>query len=215
MVTLDGVGRVNKPADILGILKMAAQVGSVLLPGTDHNRIFFIPLRSKAFEFHYSLFKGLCLVYELQVGKELLLVLARDILERVSNLVHYAQLHVRLWEHGVYRVREAFQAVDARDQYVLDAAVLEVGKHAEPEVSPLALRDVHSQKILEPVAVNAENVVDGAGHDSALRVLHLVVDGVEPDDRIDILETAVAQDWISGQTLSVMWLMVSAEVELP
>ena len=54
------------------------------------------------------------------------------------------------------------------------------------------MRDVHSQKILEPVAVNAENVVDGAGHDSALLVLHLVVDGVEPDDRIDILETAVA-----------------------
>lgn len=85
MVTLDGVGRVNKPADILGILKVAAQVGPVLLPGTDHNRVFFVPLRSKAFEFHYSLFKGLRLVYELQVGKERLLVLARDILERVPK----------------------------------------------------------------------------------------------------------------------------------
>lgn len=136
MVPLDGVGRINKPADILGILKIAAQVGPVLLPGTNHNRIFFVPLRRKVSEFHFSLFKGLCLVYELQVGKELPLVLARDILERVPDLVYYAQLHIRLREHGVYRVREAFQAVDTCDQYVLDAAVLEVGKHAEPEVSP-------------------------------------------------------------------------------
>lgn len=192
MIAFDGVGRVNKPADFLGILKIAAQVGPVLLPGTDHDRVFLVPFCSKVFKFHFCLFKRLRLVYKLQVGKELLLVLARDILERVPNLVHYAKLHIRFGEHGVYCVREALQAVDAGDKDVLDSAILEVGKHTEPEVRPLTLRDVRSKKILAPVAINAENVVDGTGHDSAFLVLHLVMDGVEPDDRIDVFEAAVA-----------------------
>ena len=41
--------------------------------------------------------------------------------------MHYAKLHIRFGEHGVYRVREALQAVDAGDKDVLDSAILEVG----------------------------------------------------------------------------------------
>ena len=108
MIAFDGVGRVNKLADFLGILKITTQVRPVFLPGTNDYRIFLVPFRGKIFKFHFSLFKRLRLVYKYQVGEELLLVFACDILERVPNLVYYAKLNVRFGEHRAYRVREAF-----------------------------------------------------------------------------------------------------------
>ena len=65
------------------------------------------------------------------------------------------------------------------------------------------------------MTVNAENVVDGAGHDRSFLVFNLVMDGVEPYDRIDVFKLQLRLDWVSCHTLSVMWLMVSAEMELP
>ena len=42
------------------------------------------------------------------------------------------------------------------------------------------------------MTLNAENVVDGVGHDRCFLVFNLVMDGVEPYDRIDVFKATVA-----------------------
>lgn len=192
VIAFDAVGHINKPADFPCILKIATRVGPVFPPGANYYRIFSVPFHGKVLRFRFRLLESRRPVYKLQVGKELFPVLACDILERVADLVYDAELYIRIGEHGVYRFGESLQAVDAGDKDVLDSAVLEVGKHSEPEVRALALGHVHSEQVLEPVAVHAEDIVDGPRHGGPFLVLHLVMDCIQPDDRIHVFEAAVA-----------------------
>jgi hypothetical protein len=57
--------------------------------------------------------------------------------------MHDAGLHPRLWERGLDRFGEAFEAVDAGDQDVLDAALLEIGQDLQPELRALGLLKPH------------------------------------------------------------------------
>jgi hypothetical protein len=45
-----------------------------------------------------------------------------------------ARLHPGLREHGLDRVGEALEPVDAGDQHILDAALLELGEVLQPEL---------------------------------------------------------------------------------
>jgi hypothetical protein len=54
-----------------------------------------------------------------------------------AKLVDQAGLHPGLREDGQGRVGEPGQPVDAADQHVLDAALLEVGQDLKPELSAL------------------------------------------------------------------------------
>ncbi len=50
-----------------------------------------------------------------------------------------AELDLGLRVHGGDGIREAFQAIDAGNQDVLGAAILQFGKHAQPALRALIL----------------------------------------------------------------------------
>jgi hypothetical protein len=56
--------------------------------------------------------------------------------------VHYARLDPGLWEHRGDRLGEPGQAVDARDQDIPDAALVQVVQDREPELCALAVDGV-------------------------------------------------------------------------
>jgi hypothetical protein len=58
-------------------------------------------------------------------------VLVGDEAERLADQVHDAGLHLGLREDGLDRFREALQPVDAADQDVADAALLQLAQHGE------------------------------------------------------------------------------------
>lgn len=62
--------------------------------------------------------------------------------------MHDARLHRGVGEDALERLREALEAVDARDEDVLDAAVLELGNDLEPELRALGLLEPDAQDLL-------------------------------------------------------------------
>ena len=59
-----------------------------------------------------------------------------------------AELDLGLREDGSDRLGEARPPVYGGDQHVMDAAVLELREHAEPELCPLSFADPEAQKLL-------------------------------------------------------------------
>lgn len=89
--------------------------------------------------------------------------------------MHDTQLHLGLRVQVLDRLREALQPVDARDQDVAHAEVLELGQHVEPELGTLGLADPQAQQVLLALEFDAERDVDrGVKRD------HLVVEAREP-----------------------------------
>src|SRR5512135_1168766 len=59
-----------------------------------------------------------------------------------------AGLDQGLREHRLDGLGEALQPIDDGDQHVLDAAVLQLGHHAQPELGAFALLDPQSEDLL-------------------------------------------------------------------
>lgn len=57
VVALDGVDCVDKPAEVFGVLKIAAQVGPVFMPGTDDHRVLLVSFCGEVFKVPFRLFR--------------------------------------------------------------------------------------------------------------------------------------------------------------
>ena len=86
-----------------------------------------------------------------QRGGDLLAIAVVDVAQRRADEVHDAGLHPGLRERRLDRLGEAFEAVDAADQDVLDAAALEVIEDGQPELGALGLLPPQPEDL--PVAV--------------------------------------------------------------
>lgn len=64
-------------------------------------------------------------------------MLPTSVTERVADQMHDALLHDRVLPGGVDRVRETFEPIAYRDQHVVDAAVLQLREHLQPEPGAL------------------------------------------------------------------------------
>ena len=53
-------------------------------------------------------------------------MLAADIFNKVTYLVHYAKLDIGLGEHALNGVRKACKTVDTDDEYILNALILKL-----------------------------------------------------------------------------------------
>ncbi len=103
--------------------------------------------------------------------------------------MHDARLDDRFREDRLNRVREAFEAIDAADQDVLDAAVLEVGQHLHPKLGALGLLKPHPQHLALTVHGDRHRQVAGlALHRPA--VADLEHQRVEEHDGVDVLQRA-------------------------
>ena len=65
------------------------------------------------------------------------------------------QLHLRLGIRRANRLGEAREPVDAGDEDVAQAAVLEVGQTGEPELGPFVLAKPQPQQLLVPRQIHA------------------------------------------------------------
>src|ERR1700744_1181310 len=114
-------------------------------------------------------------------------VLLRRVLERISQEMNNTCLHDCLFPDGVTRrVGEAFQAVADDHEDVLRAAVLDLGKDAEPELGALAvavLAGPQAQDVPGPVGRDAQGEVNRPVRDLSLPDLDL--DRVDEHDRVN------------------------------
>jgi hypothetical protein len=78
-------------------------------------------------------------VDEPEVGGDLLALGIGDVAQAGADLMDDAGLHPCLREDSLDRLREAGEAVDAGDQHVLDAALVQVVEHGQPELGALGL----------------------------------------------------------------------------
>lgn len=56
---------------------------------------------------------------------------------------------------------EAFQAVHAGDQDILDATVVQVGEDAEPVMRPFLVGEIEAQQLLFALDVESQDGIDG------------------------------------------------------
>jgi hypothetical protein len=90
-----------------------------------------------------------------------------DVLEAVADQVDDARLHDRLGEDRLDRLGESLQAVDAADQDVLHAALLELGEDLHPELRALGLLKPHPEHVALALDGDPEREVAGAALDGA------------------------------------------------
>jgi hypothetical protein len=55
--------------------------------------------------------------------------------------------------------------VNTSNQNVLQASVLEIGEHLQPEAGPFTFRNVHTDQIFAAFPVKSQNIVDSTGYD--------------------------------------------------
>ena len=105
--------------------------------------------------------------------------------------MHDAQLYRGLGKDARDGIGKTLETVYTGDKDVLNPTVFKVGKNTEPEVSTLALRDIHAQQFLSSLGSKCQDIIDGAGHGPVLLVHYLVMDGIKPDNRIHRVKGAV------------------------
>ena len=106
-----------------------------------------------------------------------------------SDRMHDAGLDLGLRTDGRDRLGEALQAIHHGDQHILDAAVLELGHDAKPELGAFALLDPQPQDLLGAISPDPERHVDGLVADQGL-LADLHPQRVKEDQRIDRLQRA-------------------------
>ena len=114
--------------------------------------------------------------------------------------MHDAELNFGLGINGFYRVRQPLQPVHTGDQNILEAAVLQLREHREPELGALVPLDPDAENILDTVYINAYGKLCRLVDHTAL-VTYLHPDSVEEHDGIDLIKRPVLPIFHLGQYL--------------
>ena len=114
-------------------------------------------------------------------------VLVRHEAQRLADQVHDAGLHPGLREDRFDRLGEALEPVDAADQDVADAALLQLAQHGEPELGALRALEPEPEHVAFALEVDADRDVAGEVADGAA-VSDLHDQRVEEEDRVNVLE---------------------------
>src|SRR4051812_39028698 len=126
----------------------------------------------------------------LQVSRDLLALAPRHVPEAVPDQMHHARLYDRVRVDRLDRLWKAFEPVDAAEQDVREAALLELAQDLHPELRALALLEPHPEHVPLTLDRDAEREVAG----SALyrpALADLQHQRVEEDDRVDVIERAL------------------------
>jgi hypothetical protein len=90
-------------------------------------------------------------------------------------------------EHGLDRLREPFEPVDAADEDVLNAALFEVGEDLHPEFRALVGLEPYAEHVSLAVHVDGEREVAGAALHAAA-IADLQHERVQEHDRVDVVQ---------------------------
>ena len=165
---LDRVGRVDDLAQVLGQRQKRDDVLPAGPPTVGDHRVAGAPFLVEALELCERGFGVGGAVDRPQVLGQRPAVLVADVAHRGSDLVNDAGLHPGLGEDGLDRVREPGEAVDAGDQDVLDAALVEVVEDGQPELRALVVLPPDPQGFAVAVASDSDGQIASAGADGAV-----------------------------------------------
>lgn len=112
MKAFDDIGRVHDPANLLVVLKIAAQTRPVLFPGFYHLRIPGAPVGRQLIQVAFCQLLGGGAIDALKVFHKGFDVLMGKIFVGVANLMDDAELHFRLWENTFNGLGEALKVID-------------------------------------------------------------------------------------------------------
>ncbi len=129
-------------------------------------------------------------INRLQRAGEGFAVLPGGEIHRMADQMDDARLNDRLRKDGVDRLRKALQSVDDCDQNVIDAAVLQLVHHPQPEFGAFGIFDPKAQDILRPIRLNAERNVHRLVPDKPF-VSDFDPQGVEKNERIARLQRPI------------------------
>lgn len=107
-----------------------------------------------------------------------------------------------LREDRLDRLGEATEPVDAADQDVLDAARAQVVEHRQPRARALALLPPDPQDLALAVGADPDRQLAAAVLDRAAGP-HLDYQGVEVDDRVELIRDRCRHSATSSRTASV------------
>jgi hypothetical protein len=91
---------------------------------------------------------------------------ARHVLQRVPDWVYYAGLDCRGGEDRLDRLGESLEPVDAADQDVSHAALLQIGQDLHPELRALVGLKPHAQNFALPVHPDRQRQIASPALDS-------------------------------------------------
>ena len=111
-----------------------------------------------------------------------------DVTQRGPHQVDDAELHLGLRIGRANRLGKAGQAVDAGHEDVVQAAILQVRQHLEPELGPFAFGQPQAEQFLLARQIHAQRHVDRVLRNTAAGAAHMHHDPVEVDDRPDRLQ---------------------------
>src|SRR3954468_14405255 len=187
---LNGVGRVQQPAHLSGEGIERHHLAPGPSPTRGNGRVFGAP--GAFLESGQGGLSG-CRIHGavdlLQRRRHGFAVLVGDELQAVPEKMNNAGLDRRLREDSRDRLGKALQAIDHGDQHVFDAAVLEFGHDAQPELGPFGLLDPQAQDLLGAIGPNPERDMDSLVADQSL-VADLHPQRVKEDQRVDRIEWA-------------------------
>src|SRR5699024_7345460 len=181
---LNGIGGVDQPAHLLGILEIGAEVGPIIPPGLGDFRVFLVPALPKGIQGS----QGCLFVHggidRLQVGHKGLQVLIGHILAGIAQLVDYTVLDLGLRESGVNRRVKPRQIVGAGDENILYAPVFQAVEYSRPEFGALIFPNPHPQDVFPTIQVDSNGDVYGFLHDLPFAA-DMVVYGVQEYHSVD------------------------------
>jgi hypothetical protein len=123
----------------------------------------------------------------LQLAGQILAVLPGGEIERIAQQMDDAGLHSRFCEDGIDGLGKALQAIDDGNQDVLDATVLHLVHHPQPELGPLVGFDPETEDLFCTIAAHAERDMHRFVADMAF-IPDLDPQGIEEHQRIDRLQ---------------------------
>src|SRR3954465_3840434 len=182
---LDGIGGVQNSSDLSGKSIKRDDLGPGAPPALADGRVFAAPgALLEGTERGLAGFGVNRPVDVLERRRNRLSILPGDKIEAVAQQVDDAGLYRGLREDSRDRLGEALQAVDDSDQHVLDAAVFQLVRDAQPELGALVLFEPQPQDFLAAVGTHAERDMD-----SLIAYQSFVADldsqRVEKDQRVD------------------------------
>lgn len=185
---LDGVGGVDDLAHVRGVGEERNDFFPVPAPAGRDRWIFLAPRTGVEGIERVTGGLGVGRAVDVpQLGGERLAVLPARVVEAGADQVHDAGLNLGAREDGRDRLREALQAINHRDQDVVDAAVFKLRHDLEPELRPFGLFDPDTEDVLRPVGQDGKRQIDRFVLDGAF-IADFDAQGIEEDHRVERLQ---------------------------
>ena len=197
---LDGIGCIDQAANLLGVLEIGAEIRPVVPPRLRDSGVFLVPALGKSaqsVQCRGLIHRG---VDRLQICHERLYVLVGYIFAGIPELMDDAVLNLCLGEHCFNRCGKPGQIIRASDENILNIPVFQAIEYRCPEFGALIFTDPHTQNVLLAVRIDTNGNIDSLLDDLSLAA-HMVVDGIEKNDRVDGLQRPLLPFFCDGQDL--------------